>query len=317
MSHKSDHIAVIRKVKISAGRMISPRKQPRSIRGGIVGEPSPGFFRAVPLKVRTADSLFPPIIPGPISVSNGGGAIGTGLPVQLIFWGNAWNQAATSPSASAVVSAVQNILRGPWMSGLRQYGIRRCSFGGAIVVTSPGPPGTYNDSDIQDLIWALIDDNKFPEPDDPGGRNLYMVFMPPGSTYGPGGIRGKHLDATDFDLPADLDHAWVGFICTNASIDQLTSTFCHELAEMCTDPESDAWTVTGNQEIGDVCNLVDQTLNGVSVESYWSAEDNACLIPTAYSVRRALKWSGHTLGGKGLRSIQTPIPSLNTLVVSL
>ena len=52
------------------------------------------------------------------------------------------------------------------MSGLRQYGIGRCSFGGAIVVTTPGPPGTYNDSDVQDLVWALIDDNKFPEPDD-------------------------------------------------------------------------------------------------------------------------------------------------------
>jgi len=310
-------IAALRLVKLTAGRMRQRDEGPRSVRGGIVAKPSARFVRPTPLKVRTADSLFPPIIPVPIAVSNGGGAIGTGLPVQLIFWGNAWNQAATSPSAGAVVSAVQNILRGPWMSGLRQYGIGRCSFGGAIVVTTPGPPGTYNDSDVQDLVWALIDDNKFPEPDDPGGRNLYMVFFPPGTTYGPGGIRGKHLDATDFDLPADKDHAWVGFVCSNPALSQLTSTFCHELAEMCTDPESDAWTVTGNQEIGDVCNLVDQTLNGVTVESYWSAEDNACLIPTAYSVRRALKWSGRTLGGGGLRSIQTPIPSLNTLIVSL
>jgi hypothetical protein len=86
---------------------------------------------------------------------------------------------------------------------------------------------------------------------------------------------------------------------------------------MCTDPESDAWTVTGNQEIGDVCNGVDQTLNGVTVESYWSAADNACLIPTAYSVRRILQWSSHTLDGKGLTSIQSPIPSLNALIVSL
>jgi hypothetical protein len=317
MSYNADHAADLRSVELSAGKTLRRDRPPHSVRGGIVAERSPGFVKPAPLKVRTADSLFPPIIAGPISVSNGGGAIATGLPVQLIFWGNAWSQPATTPSAGAVVAAVQNILRGPWMAGLRQYGIRRSSFGGATVVTTPGPPGTYQDSDVEDLIWALIDDDKFPEPDDPGGRNLYMVFMPPGTTYGPGGIFGKHLDATDFDLPFDTDHAWVGFICTNPALSRLTSTFCHELAEMCTDPESDAWTVTGNQEIGDVCNLIDQVLNGVTVEAYWSAEDNACLIPTAYSVRRALKWSGHTLGGQGLLSVQTPIPSLNALVVSL
>jgi hypothetical protein len=78
------------------------------------------------------------------------------------------------------------------MSGLRQYGVRRCNFGGSMVVTSPGPPGTYNDNDGEDLIWPLIDAHQFPEPDDPGGCIFYMVFMPPGTTYGPGGIRVKH-----------------------------------------------------------------------------------------------------------------------------
>jgi hypothetical protein len=317
MTNKPEPGTVLRQVEAPAGMKIRGSKEARQIRGGIVAEASPGFLMPAPKAVLTADLLFPPIVSPPIVANNGGGAIGSGLPVQLIFWGSRWNLAATSPSASAVVSAVQNILRGPWMSGLRQYGIRRSGFGGAMVVTSPGPPASYNDSDVRDLIWALIDDDQFPQPDDPGGRNLYMVFMPPGTTYGPGGIRGKHLDATDFDPPADTDHAWVGFVVSNPALSQLTSTFCHELAEMCTDPELDAWTVTGNQEIGDVCNLVDQSLNGLTVESYWSAEDNLCLIPTAYSVRRTLKWSGRRLDGKGLRSIQSPIPSLNKLIVSL
>jgi hypothetical protein len=307
----------ILQVAISEGKKIRRKKAPRSFPGGIVAEAGAPLLGIHPPAILTADVLFPPIVPLPITVSNGGGAIGTGLPVQVIFWGSAWNSASTTPSAGAILNAVQTILRGPWMSGLRQYGVRRCNLGGAIVVTGPAPPATYNDGDVKDLVWALIDDNKFPEPDDPGGRILYAVFMPPGTTYGPGGIRGKHLVASDFDFPADVDHAWVAFVCSNPSIGQLTSTFCHELAEMCTDPESDAWTVTGNQEIGDVCNLVDQTINGVSFESYWSATDNACLLPTAYSVRRILKWSGHTLGGKGLTSIQKPIPSLNALILSL
>jgi hypothetical protein len=307
----------LRQVSLAPGKAIRRRVKGRDFPGGIVADAPDGPPDVQPHEVLTADLLFPPIVPLPINVSNGGGAIGTGLPVQLIFWGGAWNQPATSPSAGAILASVQTILRGPWMSGLRQYGVRRCNLRGAMVVTGPTAPGTYNDNDIKDLIWALIDDNKFPEPDDSGGRIIYMVFMPPGTTYGPGGIRGKHLVASDFDFPADNDHAWVGFVVFNAAIGQITSTFCHELAETCTDPESDAWTVTGNQEIGDVCNFVDQTVNGILYESYWSATDNACLLPTAYSVRRALKWSGHVLGGKGLTSVQKPIPSLNALVVSL
>jgi hypothetical protein len=319
MPHSTDQpIPQLRQVAVSHGKEIRRKKQPRKFPGGVVLEPSSDFENPAPRRdVQTADLLFPPIQPLPINVSNGGGAIGTGLPVQLLFWGSAWNQPSTSPSAATILASVQNILSGPWMSGLRQYGIRRCNFGGAVVVTGPAPPVTYNDNNVQDLIWALIDDNKFPEPDDAGGRILYMVFMPPGSTYGPGGIRGKHLVASDFDFPVDSDNAWVGFIVSSTSLKTILSTFTHELAEMCTDPESDAWTVTGNQEIGDVCNAVDGTLNGLNVESYWSATDNACLIPTAYSLRRMLKWSGHVLGGKGLSSIQEPIPSLNKFVVGL
>jgi hypothetical protein len=286
---------------------------------GTVGPPGPrlrtadGINRTV---LVASDIVQGPIIPLPINASNGGGALATGVPVHLIFWGAAWNQAATIPSAGTVAGAVQSILRGPWMSGLRQYGVRRCSLGSAIILTNPGPPASYKDSDVMDIVWALIDDGKFPEPDEPGGRNIYVVFMPPGTTYGPGGIRGKHVVASDYDFPADYDNAWVAFVVTN-TLDQITSTFCHELAETCTDPESDAWTVTGNQEIGDVCNFVDARVGGILLESYWSVEDNACLIPTAYSVRRALKWSGNTLGGKGLRSVRSPIPSLNQLVVAL
>ena len=307
----------LRQVSLKQPTLIRRRAAGKEVRGGIVAE-APGMPAAVTAAtVQNADLLFPPIQPLPINVSNGGGAIGTGLPVELIFWGNAWNQSATNPSAGAILASIQTILRGPWMAGLRQYGVRRCTLRGAIVATGPAPPGTYNDSDVEDMVWALIDDNVFPEPDEPGGRIIYMVFMPPGTTYGPGGIRGKHLDSTDFDPPFDTDHAWIGFMVFNSSIGQITSTFCHELAETCTDPESDAWTVTGNQEIGDVCNQVDQNIGGILYESYWSATDNSCLLPTAYSVRRALKWSGHVLGGKGLSSLQKPIPSLNAFVVAL
>jgi hypothetical protein len=317
MNGSNDASLGIRQVALPEKKEPRRKRKFRNFPAGIVAEPSPALQAIAPRTVQAADLIFPPNTPGPITVSNDGGAIGTAIPVQVIFWGSAWNLPATNPSAGTILSSAQNILSGPWMSGLRQYGVRRCNFGGSLVVNSPDPSATYGDSDIQNLIWDLIDDNQFPEPDDPGGRNLYLVFMPPGTTYGPGGIRGKHLVASDFDLPFDEDKAWVGFIVWNPTLNTLLSTFTHELAEMCTDPESDAWTVTGNQEIGDVCNAVDGPVNGVNVESYWSAADNACLIPTAYSVRRMLLWSGHNLGGKGLRSLQSPIGSLNQLIANL
>jgi hypothetical protein len=107
----------------------------------------------------------------------------------------------------------------------------------------------------------------------------------------------------------------------NNTLNQMTSTFCHELAEMSTDPEGDAWTVNGQpgglNEIGDVCNLLDGQLNGVQVESYWSVFDNACIIPTSFSVRRALASTGKKLNGDGLRSLQSPMPSLSKFISSL
>jgi hypothetical protein len=306
----------ITQVEIPHDKVIRRVDKGRRFPGGIVAADRPVRLElgAAPSAAAPA-TLLSPIVSGPITASNGGGAIGTGLPVQLIFWGSAWNAPATNPSASAIITAVRTILGGGWMSGLRQYGVRRCTFGGSMIVTDP-PPATYKDDDIATLVWSLIDEGTFPEPDDPGGRNIYVVFMPPGTTYGPGGIRGKHMVASDFDFPADVDNAWVAFVLTN-TLDQITSTFCHELAETCTDPESDAWTVTGNNEIGDVCNFVDQKVDGINYESYWSAADNACLLTTTYSVRRALQWSGHTLNGRGLKSIQGPIASLNKFVVAL
>jgi hypothetical protein len=269
------------------------------------------------------DLTFSPIVAGPISLTNNGGSIATGAPVQLIFWGSVWNQEATSPSAGQIVTAVQNVLAGPYMSALRQYGIKRSPLGGATVVTTPGPPyppDTFSGGDIQDLIWTLIDDDKFPEPDEGGGGNLYFVIMPPNTQYGPGGARGAHSVASDYDFPGGTTNAWVAWIGNN-NIGQMTSTLCHELAEICTDPEGDGWTVDGQSrptnEIGDICNLIDAPLDGVLVEAYWSQFDNVCLIPTSFSVRRTLKWAGITLGGKGLRSLQSPMPSLKNLLASL
>jgi hypothetical protein len=314
----NDQPNVIKQVELKTA--LGGRRKPEDapIPAGIAGEAPP--FTGKAIEGAGVDLMFQPTVARPIVLSKGDGAIATGVPVQLIFWGSGWNDAATNPSAAMIVTSVQQILKGPYLSGLRQYGIKRCRFGGSLVVTTPAVPASFDDGDAHDVVWALIDDNHFPEPDDPGGRNLYCVFMPPGSTYNRPGIRGAHSDATDFDPPADLDHAWVAWIGSH-SLEGTLSTFTHELVEMCTDPELDAWTVQGQEkeeaEIGDVCNGVDGLVNGVNVQSYWSISDNACLIPRAWSVRRTLAGAGKKLNGQGLLSLQKPIPSLNQFLVDL
>lgn len=311
--------------------------QPGSPKAGriarISGHPIGIAVHAQPTWISTkasgADLVFPGVVAPCVStlVTDHGGAIGTADPVELIFWGPTW-QSLPDPSNlgqllfNTFTSAVQSILAGPWISGLRQYGIRRCSFGGARILLSSSPallPNTISEQNVQDAVQSLIDDGKFPEPDQSGGRNLYFVVLPPNTQMTPTGNRGAHSSFNSGSI-IDVDNTWYAWIGSQP-ISGMTSTFCHELAEMCTNPEGDAWFIDGGgskcSEIGDLCNAVDGPLNGVNVELYWSIYDGSCIIPTAWSVRRTLAGAGITLGGKGLRSLQDPNPSINQLIVSL
>jgi hypothetical protein len=221
------------------------------------------------------------------------------------------------------------------MSGLRQYGVKRCSFGSERILSNPSPPllpKTFKGDDVNNAVESLIENGNFPEPDEPGGRNLYVVVMPPTAQYqdpdNPARmLRGAHGHFNSGSV-IDVDNSWVAWVGntpqlgTPFTVDALTSTFCHELAEMCSDPEGDGWYVTGQghdvAEIGDICNGGDKKANGITFESYWSAYDGLCLIPMAWSLRRTLAGAGVKLNGQGLVArIGTPIPSANKWIVNL
>jgi len=273
---------------------------------------------------------FPPDTRCPASnVSSHGGAIATGAPVHLLFWGQDW-QTRPGPGgvgllADAVTAAVKSILAGPWMSGLRQYGVKRSAFGSSTTVATDPPflPHTFDNGDVENLIQSRIDGGQFPEPDEPGGRNLYVVFMPPNTKHPDiDGIQpaGAHSSFNTGSI-IDVDRAWYAFVCTN-SFGETIRAFSHELAEMCTDPESDGWKVdggkTGCDEIGDLCNSRVGTVSGVdNVEAYWSNVERICIIPVVWSVRHVLGWAGKRLDGHGLRSLQNPVPSLKQFIVNV
>jgi len=56
------------------------------------------------------------------STTDGGGQVLTDVEVILCFWGSFWSKTpAPTPSSDTYKTAIQGILTGPYMGGLRQY----------------------------------------------------------------------------------------------------------------------------------------------------------------------------------------------------
>lgn len=237
--------------------------------------------------------LYPPTrAPQNVTYHGGllGGGLPGGLPVQLIFWGNWWDTTGAG-LRTGLEDAVKTLIQSPYFDRLDQYRVvpHPTYRDPSMTVTNPAPPASYSGDDAMKMILALIDDDKLPEPDDEGGRIGYFVMMPGGTTLKPDGgavtnPSGAHSYITEKDFPGlDWDNSWVAWI-NNNNLDQMTSTFSHELVEMLTDPELDGWYVnnvpTDYSEIGDLCDVQPGWVDGVFVRSYWSATDDACVIPT-------------------------------------
>jgi hypothetical protein len=220
-----------------------------------------------------------------ITLSDGGGVIIPNVRLYLVFWGPAWLATTATPSVGQVTDAVDNILTGPYMASLSQYRSVGSGFLQASIVvsetvaTAPAtPPNNFSESDVQNLLTQMIYAAMLPGPE-VDSNLLYVVIFPPGPAQG--GTLGEH---TFFNLNGtNLHYGWV----TNngSTLASLTWVFSHELVESVTDPEGNAFTVTGcNQggwcEIGDVCTGNLAIVNGVTVQRYWSNIDQQCVVPT-------------------------------------
>ena len=230
-----------------------------------------------------------PVFPNTALVDQGGPKI-PAADIRLIFWGSAWT---TDPNRSAIMNAIAQVVAGPYTAKLAQYG-----FQGASVDLRPplfvasNPPNPFTDQNVADLITGMIDGEMLPEPDEEYDL-VPVVLMPSGFAYQPpaGGqpAFGAHgwVEWDDFEL-GDVDNSNAHYLWVlNRSVDGMTSTFCHELAEIVTDPEGNGWRVTsapsGQDEVGDICNNLTLKSNGINYHYYWSASDGACVIPVNQS----------------------------------
>ncbi|HVT12997.1 MAG TPA: hypothetical protein VHE55_12100 [Fimbriimonadaceae bacterium] len=236
-----------------------------------------------------------------------GGAMVVEASLQLLFWGGYW-QHGTDPSADEIVEAINGILSSPYLSELSQYGYQSLTIRPAKIVLDPGPStGSYTGKDVKNMIWSLIFGGYFPQPVDPGGRIIYMVFAPPGTTYTSEDAGGAHSASSGTLF--DVDYAWIGWV-NHGSIDEITSIFSHELVESITDPEPfSGWFFDGmdSLEMAEACDMTGShndrgVVNGVAVQPYFSKKRNAFVIP-GKTIERGLSVSVADSEIPGLRTL--------------
>jgi hypothetical protein len=217
-----------------------------------------------------------------INFTDHNGALIQFVRVYLIFWGSAWaSNPPPSPTTAQVTDAVNRILSGGYLTGLSQYrGVGQGYILGSTTINSSNPPNGFTDTNVSNLIQGLISAGTIPNLD-ADNQTLYLVFMPKGINASNSGFVGEHTYYTD----ASNRRVHFGWITNNGTLSSISIITSHEIAEAMTDPEGtailgDAGTCSGPGwcEIGDVCQATTGTVNGASVQSYWSQKDKACKV---------------------------------------
>jgi hypothetical protein len=291
--------------EIRNGKMM-PGGKPTDLKSLDFGDPIDSSASA-----RGCSEVFPPAGTALFladAIQYQGGAVANGASIQLIFWGSFWKDPTVSPQPAEVRAAVQMLLDSPYFFPLKQYGVTPGPLGKTLIVIKPAPPGNVSYSDITDMLWDLIGD-KFPNPDEPGGNNIYVVFLPKGVGL-PEQAGGAHSDTTHYDFPFKIHRAWYAWIGFAGSLDGIITTVTHEIVEAFTNPEPNHGWVNPNtdpaiSEIADVCAFFSGTANGVFVAPYFSKFDNACIIPRGRSLRLFLSTKGMN-GTNGIRNHLPP-----------
>jgi len=241
------------------------------------------------------DEQFPPDYTV-TSTTDGGGKVLTNVEVILVFWGKFWSSTPPpSPTADQYKTAIEGILTGPYMGGLRQYrGVGQGTLIYTDINDSSDPNNPYSDSDVVSMLKDRLDNTSMPPPTS-GHNRFYAVIVPVGVKNSLTQFAGQHQSFTYNGVTGY--YAWIDNTGSLTGSNATTKVFSHELIEACTNPDVDTsnnsilvngtnadGSTVSNDEIGDTCNGRFATLdmNGVqcSVQAYWSKADNACILPT-------------------------------------
>ncbi|SRR6266567_6152158 len=127
------------------------------------------------------------------STTDGGGNVLTDVEVILCFWGSFWSKTpAPTPSSDTYKTAIQGIVTGPYLGGLREYrGVGQGSLIYSEINDSTDPANGYSDSDVVTMLKDRIQNHGMPAPT-AGHNRFYAVILPVGINNSLTQFAGQH-----------------------------------------------------------------------------------------------------------------------------
>ena len=214
--------------------------------------------------------------------------------VVPILWGH--DYVANPATAKAIEQMIFDLVTGPFMNGMAQYGIRRGSVVTPVIIDDQNPPATiaYTDShdnfvdQITKQLITWIDQGRVPPPRSASDINTMYLIIPPSETTpemynGPGdpignGVQGWHNEGRTNPGPPPA-YYWA-IVKTNdcgppsggvTFVNNFSQKVAHELAEQFVDRNGTF------KEVGDPCLNDPQAYRGWQIQKYWSDWDNGCI----------------------------------------
>ncbi len=228
-------------------------------------------------------------------------------PVVLLFSGKSWTMTASGlQDMDTLKNAAAAIMSGPYLTGLTEYGsdgkatFAQClSIPDTVTIPKPGPKGQADDVKLNSLLDNAIDHEGALKPGNTDWQHapIYIVISDPSSSQGSnvGHNSMGHYPQTG---GADIHMIWMSTSSGSdghVKKDQWTDQFGHELVETLSDPDSNGITISPpanlpqslrasdtNLQIGDdePDNMAyTWTLDGNVVQAYWSARNDAFIVP--------------------------------------
>jgi hypothetical protein len=214
--------------------------------------------------------------------------------VVPILWGH--DYVAFPQTAQLIEQMISDVVTGPFMNGMAQYGVRRGWMAPPIVIDDENPPSTivYTDTNnnlvdqITKKLISWIEAGLVPGPPASSDINTLYLFIPPTETtpemyngasdpIGNGAQAWHNEGRTNPGPPPTYFWAIVKTNdCGPASagltfVNNFSQKVAHELAEQIVDRNGTF------KEIGDPCNNNWVTYRGWQVQQYWSIWDNGCI----------------------------------------
>jgi len=282
-----------------------------------------------------------------------GGRVISNARVVVVFWGPNVNSTVRS-QIGGFYSAVTD---SPYMDWLSEYNttitavdgqpgtnqlIGRGSLRSSVTITPSNTSMFLRDSDIQSEINNQINGGTLPLPD---ADTLYMVYFPPGivisldsyyscqqfcayhGTFTRGGASVPYGVMPDFGPGSGCD---LGCGSNPSMFNNMTSVSSHEMVESITDMEVGLATALGrplawydpvNGEIGDICNGIQGSIAGYTVQRQWSNQVNDCIVSRTasndFSIALNPTSQSTSVGSTASYTVNTAITSGTAQAISL